>query len=517
MTELKVILRRLCEGASVNSISKELRLSRTSIDVYRKRLEASGLSSEEALSLDEAGVCSLLCRKDGGRGSDSAKAEFLSSKLETYIKALSGRHVTYQRVYEIYCDDAGADHYGYTQFKEKLHDYEKAHNLSFHNVFTPGEVMEVDFAGDTYWIEDPVTKERTKVYVLTCVLPATQATYYTGMKVCCMENVLYGMSLALEFYGGVPRMVRLDNMKQAVKRYDRYEPKYTEACLQWAEHYGTEVVNCRLRKPRDKASVESAVNQGYRYIYAKMELGGPGHTPEVFHSLEEFNQRLYELNGEYIEKPMQASGVSRIDRFLTEEADALNPLPPRRFSYKRSKEIVLGSSYHVIVDGHKYSVPYAYCNKKLTIVWDHTDLEVWCAHERIASHNYKSDPGYTTLDEHMPANHLAYKRSRQHNAAYFLDKAALVGPNTREVIDAILKKHKFVYQAYRTCEGIIGLAAKYDAARMENACARIQMKQAASYTMIKEILEKGLDKVQPQDANEPYMPHNDDTRGPDAF
>lgn len=517
MTELKIILRRLCEGASVNSIHTELGLSRTSIDVYKKRLEASGMSREEALSLDDAGVYSLLCRKDGHRSKDSRKSDFLSTKIEDYIRALSSRHANYLRVYEAYCKEAGDGYYSYTQFKERLHDFEKAHNLSYHKVFIPGEVMEVDFAGDTYWIEDPVTRAHTKVYVLVCVLPFSQLPFYTGMTDCCMENVLHGMSLALEFYGGVPKTVRLDNMRQAVKRYDRYEPKYTDACLQWAEHYGTEIVNCRLRKPRDKASVESAVNQGYGYIYAKMELGGPGLTSEVFHSLDEFNGRLYELQGEYIEKPMQATGVSRTDKFLAEEADALSPLPAKRFSYKRSKEVTLGSSYHIIIDGHKYSVPYTYCNKRITVVWDHTEVEVWCDHTRIAAHAYKSDTGYSTLEAHMPPNHLAYKRSRQHNAIYFLEKAVTVGPNTHEVVDAILKRHKFVYQAYRTCEGILGLAAKYGSARMENACARITMKSAASYTMIRDILQKGLDGVQQADANERYMPYNDDIRGPEAF
>jgi len=53
-------------------------------------------------------------------------------------------------------------------------------------------------------------------------------------------------------------------MKQYVIRADRYEPTFNEEAEQWAMHYNTELSATRVRKPKDKVSVERHVNIVYQ-------------------------------------------------------------------------------------------------------------------------------------------------------------------------------------------------------------------------------------------------------------
>ncbi len=70
-----------------------------------------------------------------------------------------------------------------------------------------------------------------------------------------------------------PDRSKTDNMKQIVKKSNRYEPSFEELAQQWSLHYGTTLMAARVRKPRDKASVESHVNAVYNRIYARCATG----------------------------------------------------------------------------------------------------------------------------------------------------------------------------------------------------------------------------------------------------
>ena len=111
---------------------------------------------------------------------------------------------------------------------------------------------------------------------------------------------------------------------------------------------------------------------------------------------------------------------------------------------------------------------------------------------------------------HMPEKHMAYRRSKEVNAAYLQSKASQIGPHTRESIDCILKSALFVQQAYRSCQGVLRLAVRYGADRLEAACRRIEPKTASTYKRIEAILKNNLDDIPltPSDTAS-YMPRND--------
>ena len=108
----------------------------------------------------------------------------------------------------------------------------------------------------------------------------------------------------LEFFGGVPKILVPDNLKSAVKRADPYEPDLTTGMNDLANHYLCVAQPARVRKPKDKALVEDAVNKAYRHIYAPLRN-------RIFHSLEELNEAVGELADRYNQKRLTGCDYSR--------------------------------------------------------------------------------------------------------------------------------------------------------------------------------------------------------------
>jgi hypothetical protein len=61
------------------------------------------------------------------------------------------------------------------------------------------------------------------------------------------------------------------------------------------------------------------------------------------------------------------------------------------------------------------------------------------------------------------------------------------------------------------------LEKKYSKQRLEAACSRALLGTRVNYTMIKNILERGLDKQLPLPDSNPVIPAHDNIRGKDHY
>ena len=184
--------------------------------------------------------------------------------------------------------------------------------------------------------------------------------------------------------------------------------------------------------------MESLVNQSYHAIYGVIRN-------EELHTLNELNSRIFRLMDEYNSKKRNTRESCR-EMFEIKEMHCLQPLPPTPFRFTYRKQVRLGSNYHVIVgsEHHFYSVPYQYVGEEVNVVWDYKTVAVYARGERVAIHRRAFFPnGYTTEEAHMPEKHQAYKRARERNAAFYLDKAFQIGESTRTVVGRILDVDRF--------------------------------------------------------------------------
>ena len=75
---------------------------------------------------------------------------------------------------------------------------------------------------------------------------------------------------SLTAIGGVPKAVVCDNLKAGVTKPSRYEPGINRSYQELATHYGFAVLPTRIKKPRDKAKAEVAVQIVQRFVLARL-------------------------------------------------------------------------------------------------------------------------------------------------------------------------------------------------------------------------------------------------------
>ena len=366
MHQIKRIIELQNEGHSIRETERLTGLSRNTIREYLRRISINGLAFSQLLLLDDESLNAIIYVDDieknrSGRTPDERYISF-EQQAEYFISELRKRGVTRYLLWEEYrrgCPEG----YGYSQFCEHLFRYAKRGDAVMHFNHQPGEQLQVDFAGDKLGYVERSTGEWILCEVLVCALPYSHYVYAEALRSQRQEDFIIGLGHALEYIGGVPLSIKCDNMRTAVVRANRYEPQFTEAMEYMAAHYGTTILAARVRKPRDKASVEKAVDLTYKHIYAPLRH-------QTYHSLEDLNAAIRRQVEEFNARPFKAKQGSRKQLFEADEKVKLKELPSSPYHIKHVTESKVQRNYHVIVgqDRHQYSVPYTLIGKRLKII-----------------------------------------------------------------------------------------------------------------------------------------------------
>jgi transposase len=463
MLQIRRILQLLEESRSKRSISRDIGISRNTVDNYEQRVKVSGLTLAQLLLLKDAELAQFIYNSVTTQVSNSRQTVF-DSKLNYYLKELTRTGVTRQLLWQEYIQGQ-PEGYAYTQFCERLKQGQRLRTVVMHLDHQPGEKMEVDFAGKKLFYIDSISKTKLECPVLICVLPYSGLTYVEALSNATQENVYNSLSMAFRYFQGVTQSVLSDNMRQYVIRSNRYEPAFNELAEQWSVHYNTTLTATRVVKPRDKATVEKHVHISYLRVFAPLRN-------IVFNSLDALNIGIMDCLEKHNNTPMQHTKVSRWERFLAQEKNTLKLLPFNDFIVRYRVKAKVQRNYHVVLgeDMHQYSVPYIHVGKEVQIVYDHHEVEVFLDMQRIALHTRTTRRnGYSTKEEHMPEKHLRYKETRGWDGDYFLAQAVKVGIDTQSVIQRLLAKNQFAAQTYNSCLGIFSLGKKYGNDRLESA------------------------------------------------
>ena len=372
-----------------------------------------------------------------------------------------------------------------------------------------GEKLFVDWAGDKLPYIDAGSGEQRQASLFLAVLGASNYTYAEVCENERTESFLTAHVHAFEFFGGAPELIVPDNLKTGVTSADRYEAEIAAPYAELAAHYGAAVLPARIRKPRDKAKVETGVLFAYRAIAAPLRS-------RSFFGLADFNAAIGVQLTALNERPFQKLPGSRKSFFTEREAPLLAPLPAEPFSCRTRKLATVHIDYHVELEGHYYSVPYHLAREKVELRFDAHTVEVYHDGQRVALHLRSGRKGGATTEEaHMPAAHRAMAAwTPQRIEAW----AAKTGPATAALAAAIMAARPHPELGFRSCLGVLRLEGKYGAERLEAACARALSAGACSYRSVRSILERGLD-AQPagSSAAAPPQLRHANLRGPGYY
>ena len=200
-------------------------------------------------------------------------------------------------------------------------------------------------------------------------------------------------------YGGCPELLIPDNLRSGVSGTSRYEPDLNPTYHDLARHYGVAVLPTRVRRPRNKAKAEVAVQIVERWILAALRH-------RTFFSLAELNAAVVKLLDPLNTRPFRKLPGSRRSHFDQVDQPALRPLPAGPYVFAEWKSARLHIDYHVEVDGHYYSAPHALVRRQLDLRLTARTVECFHRGQRVASHVRSSRKGrHTTAPEHMPEKH----------------------------------------------------------------------------------------------------------------
>ena len=108
------------------------------------------------------------------------------------------------------------------------------------------------------YLTDPKTGERQPVQIFVAILPDSNYTFCYATPKQTWDDWLALVEL-MNFFGGVPQYIYLDNSTALVTKADAVAPKVCEAFSMFCEHYGTNPFPVTPNKPRYKVAVEGGV------------------------------------------------------------------------------------------------------------------------------------------------------------------------------------------------------------------------------------------------------------------
>lgn len=483
--DIRTILRLTHEqGLSVREVSERLKISKTTVSTYLLRAREAGLSWPLApVHDDDAALERLLFGRAGRPPRDQHEPDFALIARE-----LKRKGVTLTLLWQEY-RAAHPDGFGYTWFCERYAAFERRASATFRHRHRAGAVMQTDYAGQTVPIVDPTTGVIHQAQIFVAVLGASSLTFAFASHSQKLPDWIEGQVRALTFFGGVTRAIVCDNLKAGVAQPIWFEPTLNATFAAMAEHYDTTVLPTRAARPRDKGKVEGAVLIVERWILARLRN-------RTFFSLAQLNTAIADLLEELNNRPMRHVGKSRRELFEEIEQVALAPLPATPFEYAEWKSAKVHPDYHVEVDKTFYSVPHRLIGRRVDVRLTHRVVEIFHDHQRVASHVRRSQrSGHVTVNAHMPKAHQRYANTTPAN---LIGRAARIGSNAAILVERMMRERPHPEQGYRSAMGILSLASRYGAQRLDAACERALSINAITYSSVNAILKSGLDRARPE-------------------
>jgi transposase len=484
MYEYRQILVRMRLGDSDRALAKAGLIGRRKASHLRRQATEQGWLDRAAALPDEASLAQVLRPV-----TTAEEAPVSASSVEPYraqvqrwweagIQA-STIHQTLVREYGF-----SGSYYAVNRFVKRLAGSQP--KATVHLSFAPGEAAQVDF-GRGPDIIDVETGEVIRSWFFVMTLCWSRHQYAELVRDQTVATWLSCHRRAFEWFGGVPQRLIIDNAKCAIIRACHREPTVQRAYGECAEGYGFKIDACPPRQPQKKGRVEAGVKFIKRSFLPLRE----------FRTLREANQHLQSWVLSVGNRRHGSTHAQPLRQFTEVEKNVLTPLPrvaPEQAVWAQPK---VHRDGHVQFENNLYSVPFRLIGQRLWLrataalvqLFDEQPLLV-ASHTRLRGTRQRA-----TLDDHLPPEALAYQLQ---GPQWCQRQAEVIGPQCQVLIERLFADR--VMDNLRAAQGVIRLAKRYGAERLEAACERALSFDNARYRTVKTILDKGLDQHPPRES-----------------
>lgn len=364
---------------------------------------------------------------------------------------------------------------GYTTVKDFVSKTKRHHNIFMRIHTKPAEEAQVDFGYVGYTIDNQ--GKRRKTWVFNMRLSYSRLDYYEKVYDQKVETFILCHIHAFNYFGGVPKTVKIDNLKAAILEANFYEPIYQRLYKTFAEHYVFQPIPCRVYHPNDKGKVES----GIKYIKNNFFLG------RTFKDAIDLDHRMAKWLMRANNRVHGTTKKIPREQFDQEEKALLSPLPLQAFNLSKVGTRKVYHDCHIYVHHNYYSVPYEYVGKEVDIEITGSVVKIYCDQKEIAIHAALSGQGeFSTQESHYPDYKCVSDTEYQEK---YQAKMAAIGNDAEQMFFCLLKHKKGCWS--RPIQGIIALTKHYSPDIVNRSCKRALAYGAYDYQIIKRICHNG--------------------------
>jgi transposase len=393
-----------------------------------------------------------------------------------------------QRIWQDLASDHGfAD--GYQSVQRFVRRLQSKRPLPFRRMESaPGEQAQVDFGTGAPVITPKgqplpigVKTHRRKTHVFRIVLSCSRKAYSEVVWRQDAETFIRCIENAFHYFGGVPKMLVVDNLKAAVLKADWYDPDLNPKIQAFAEHYGTVILPTRPSTPRHKGKIESQIG----YVQDNALKG------RSFPSLCEQNAHLLDWEARVSDTRIHGTTKQQISKvFLELERAALLPLPLERFPLFHEAQRMVSRDAHVEVDKAFYSVPPQYLGRTVWVRWDARMVRVFDHRLQPVAVHARSEPGrFRTNPEHIAPEKIS---GVERGAEYLLRKVGVIGSHAEVWSQSMLQTRGI--QGVRVLVGLLSLARSHSCPEVEAACEIAQTHGAYRLRVIRSLIKRNAPK-----------------------
>lgn len=341
----------------------------------------------------------------------------------------------------------------------------------------PGEVAEIDFG--YLGMLPGYSGQLLKTFGLVVVLPFSKQGYYTITYDQKLETLIKELENAFSYFGGVPKRLKVDNMKTAILKNQHYDLEFNQDFLEFAYHHQTVIVPCSPYSPEQKGTVES----GVKYLQNNF-IAGRKFVNEV-----DLKRQLKEWMDNYANKRVHGTTRKVPDVvFESLEKEKLQSLPNEEFAFFNRCVRTVSNNCHIHFENNYYSVPANLVGKEVTIRFNSHLLRIICEGEQVVLHQKAKGIGnYVTLRHHLP-DYKVYSETEYQKRLE--EQMADIGEEAHEYFRFLLVTKEGYW--FRSVRAILGMAQAFGNEAVNLTLKRARYYKVTDLTTIKNILTKKL-------------------------
>jgi transposase len=356
--------------------------------------------------------------------------------------------------------------------------------LADHMEHPPGEEGQIDFFKSKAPIRDPRTGCRKYPWVFRMTLSCSRHGYEEALPDQKARAFMRAHEHAFLFFGGVPRVVRMDNTRTAVTRACFYDPDLNEQYEAFAKHWDFIPLPAKPRHPQEQGVQERSGG----YVNDNALKG------RSFETLGDLNEHLRGWNRRVAQQRIHGSTRRQVlTHFLEVEQPALRPLPAERFQLFEVGTRVVHFDGYVEVDSSYYTAPHHLTGQRVRVRWDERLVRIYHQGRLVRVHAKQARPGtWVTNDADRPAYKPARQEAYQRN---LLARAEHIGENAAAWARAAVVVRDV--RSYRLLQGLLALTRRHPRECVDRACAVALGASCFRYKTLRRLVEQEVERTPP--------------------